>query len=315
MRERTHRRSAPATPNPHSRSRGRSRGRGSDGASGMVVIENADRPMTDHLRRIREHMGLETKALLLEAEQARLFDHSTNRGSEAEHSILRWLRARYAPGYTVSSGEIIDSFDTNIDLKSRQQDGILHRDDPDANRFLLPSGMRLVPVETAAAVVEVKLTLSKEEFEKSDMAATETARLRLRGQPHSMIGTASGVANVNLTSLISPEQEHGIALDHPQLALARPSFAIFAFGGVREVETIASWLRDAQNDRPRLLPGGRVCPAGPTNDVGTGALVAESGRECPRALCPVLEERYRPPRVAAPVIPPRLLSLRDRRCP
>ena len=112
------------------------------------VIDGAD--VTDHLRRIREHIALETKALLLEAERARLFDHNGNRGSEAEQSILRWIRARFAPDYTVSSGEVIDSFDTNADIKSRQQDGILHRNDPEANRFLLPSGMRLVPIERSS---------------------------------------------------------------------------------------------------------------------------------------------------------------------
>ena len=98
--------------------------------------------------------------MLVEAERARLFDHGTNRGSEVEHSVLRWLRMRFAPHYTVSAGEIFDSFDTDADLKSRQQDGILNRNDPDAKRFILPSGMRLVPIEAVAALVEVKLTLT-----------------------------------------------------------------------------------------------------------------------------------------------------------
>jgi hypothetical protein len=33
------------------------------------------------------------------------------------------MRARFAPEYTVSSGEIIDSYDTNAEANSRQQDG------------------------------------------------------------------------------------------------------------------------------------------------------------------------------------------------
>lgn len=198
--------------------------------------------MTNHLRRIREHMALETRALLLEAERARLFDHNGNRGTEAEHSILRWLRARFAPHYTVSSGEIIDSFDTPGDTKSRQQDGVVHRNDPDANRFLLPSGMRLVPIETVAAVVEVKLTLTKEEFQKADRASTETARLRYR------VGHRSDIPDVGgqiFTPVGEAARESGLPLNDPRLKLLGPTFAVFAFGGVSEPETIAGWLKEA----------------------------------------------------------------------
>src|SRR5207237_489871 len=106
--------------------------------------------MSDHRTRMRRYLELETKALLLEAERGRVFDHRGNRGSEAEESIRRWLRRRFEPQYTMSSGELVDSFDTHADKDSRQQDGLLHRNDGDANRFILPSGMRLVPVESVA---------------------------------------------------------------------------------------------------------------------------------------------------------------------
>lgn len=71
-------------------------------------------------------MEHETKALLLLAERARLFDHLGNRGSEVEHGIRAWLNERVGPEYAVSSGEIIDSFDTDANLDSRQQDGVVH---------------------------------------------------------------------------------------------------------------------------------------------------------------------------------------------
>jgi len=190
-------------------------------------------------------MALETKALLLEAERARLFDHNTNRGSEAEHSILRWLRARFAPDYAVSSGEIIDSFDTNAGINSRQQDGILHRNNADANRFLLPSGMRLVPIETVAAVVEVKLTLTKAEFEKADRAAAETARLRLR--PHrdgQIVEKMDDGSNTSL-SLSETQVRDGLAVSDDAFGEPPAAFTVFSFGGVEELDTLRGWLNDA----------------------------------------------------------------------
>jgi len=188
-------------------------------------------------------MALETKALLVQAERARLFEHNGNRGMEAERSVLRWLRARFAPHYTVSPGEIIDSFDTPGDAKSRQQDGVLHRNDAEANRFLLPSGMRLLPIETVAAVVEVKLTLSKEEFERADRAAAETSRLRYRVPARGALLPSVGPP---YTALEARAIEDGLPVDDARLGRYRPTFAIFAFGGTREIETIATWLAHAQ---------------------------------------------------------------------
>lgn len=198
--------------------------------------------MTSHLRRIREHMDLETKALLLEAQRARLFDHNGNRGTEAEHSILRWLRSRFAPKYTVSSGEIIDSFDTNADGKSRQQDGILHRNDPEANRFLLPSGMRLVPIETVAAVVEVKLTLTKEEFENADKAAAETARLRLRPRKSGNVLQRGDVGTKEFVGLMDEHVRLGLPVTDSLFGEPPTVFTLFGFGGIERLETIRDWM-------------------------------------------------------------------------
>lgn len=208
--------------------------------------------VTDHLKRIREHMALETDSLLLQAKRARLFDNTTNRGSEAEHGIVRWLRSRFAPSYTVSSGEIIDSFDTNGSIKSRQQDGIVHQNDADANRFVLPSGMRLVPIETVAAVVEVKLTLSKEEFDRANRAADETSSLLLRAnRAHSRLPVWPGepfgktVRGVHVPDPRLTEEQYatGVSLSEPRFRHPPITFALFAFLGDQKLGTIRDWMK------------------------------------------------------------------------
>lgn len=188
-------------------------------------------------------MALETKALQLEAERARLLDHSTNRGSEAEHSILRWIRARYAPWNSVSSGEIIDSFETNSELRSRQQDGVLHQNGPEASRFLLPSGLRLIPIETVIAVVEVKLTLTKDEFERADRAAEETARLRLRPGASGRIIEQMDGGSLQIADVTPEQRRLGIAVGDPAFRTAPVVFTLFAFGGVERLETIQEWMK------------------------------------------------------------------------
>lgn len=198
--------------------------------------------MTDHQRRIRDYMALETEALLVEAKRARLFDHGGNRGRGAEHGILRWLGARFAPDFSVSSGEIVDSFDTNIKLASRQQDGILHRNSLNANRFLLPSGLRLLPIETVAAVIEVKLTLSKQEFESAAAAAKETKRLRYRIPYRGAHQPGFGPPYKPFTEAAS---EEGVPVDDDMLSDWRPMFVVFAFGGVKQIKTIAEWMKAA----------------------------------------------------------------------
>jgi Domain of unknown function (DUF6602) len=216
--------------------------------------------MTTHSARIRSHFECETEDLLLAAQRARLLDHNGSRGHEAEQGILRWLRRALEPDYTVSSGEIIDSFDTNADIASRQQDGIVHRNHRDTNRFCLPSGLRLVPIEGIAAVVEVKLDLNKDEFMKAEIAARETARLRLRPRSDSLVPTdAVGGRNQTNRSLSSDEVEHGIALDDSVLRPNRPTFAVFGFGGTDTPETMAKWLWESNTiDLVACLSGGCV---------------------------------------------------------
>lgn len=204
--------------------------------------------MGSHDERIRKHLDLERRALLLEAERARILDHHGTRGAEAEHSILRWLRARFAPTYTVSSGEIIDSYDTDADLKSRQQDGIIHRNDADANRFVLPSGVRLVPIESVAAVVEVKLTLTIPELQRADEAATQTVRLRYRPGPAGRVPEedARTARDGTFSSLMQRDFAHGLAVGGPKFANNRIMFAVLGFFGTVRPEAIAEFLRTAK---------------------------------------------------------------------
>ncbi len=207
--------------------------------------------MSSHSARIRALWDAEAKALLLEAERAKVLDHHGSRGSEVEHSVLLWLNRRFGPAYSITSGEVIDSFDTAPELASRQQDGIVYRHDHHANRFVLPSGLRLVPVESIAAIVEVKLTLDKGEFDKSDATATQTSRLRLRlasdGQiPHDRIEEqtygSSYCGTLSTASMVAPS---GLALDSPDLRPNRPPFTVFGFRGPAEVDTLVGWLKGA----------------------------------------------------------------------
>jgi len=40
--------------------------------------------------------------------------------------------------------------------------------------------------------------------------------------------------------------DSGLAVDDPRLGLLRPTFAVFAFGGIKEPETVTGWLRHAK---------------------------------------------------------------------
>jgi hypothetical protein len=207
--------------------------------------------VSDHQERIRKHFLAEARALRVEAARARLFDHAGNRGSEIESGILRWLRARLGPEYTVSSGEVIDSFNTNASRRSRQQDGIVHRNDRNANRLAMPSGMRLVPVESVAATVEVKLTLTRKRFTKADELAEETSRLRIRAGDLGAsfpVGDVLGRAGQIRTArnLIDGERENGIALCDAEFIANRVTFAVFAFGGCKSSERLLEMLSAAR---------------------------------------------------------------------
>jgi len=158
-----------------------------------------------------DHMKLETEALQLQAKRARLLDHDGNRGTEAEHGILHWLNARFAPEYVVSSGEIIDAYDTDSTSESRQQDGVLHRNDVHARRFMLASGLRLIPVESVAAVIEVKLSLDKPEFTKAEAAARQTAKLRYALQSGPWISNGSLASS----QILDAENQSGIPMVDP----------------------------------------------------------------------------------------------------
>jgi len=135
--------------------------------------------VTAHHARIRTYMDLETEALQIAARRARVLDHKGSRGSDAEFTLREWLRRRVEPEYTASSGEIIDSFDTDPHLDSRQQDIVIHQNVRAAKQLELPSGLRLIPVETVAAVVEVKLALDRDELLSAKRAAKQTQALHL----------------------------------------------------------------------------------------------------------------------------------------
>jgi hypothetical protein len=132
---------------------------------------------------LTKHMDIERRRLLLAARQARLFDQRGNRGAEVETQVVQWLRGLVEPEYTVSTGEVMDSFGTELPALDRaerhQLDAIVHQNTRHARRLTLPSGLRLVPIETVAAVVEVKLEVDHSKFKLTDAAAAHTGKLRL----------------------------------------------------------------------------------------------------------------------------------------
>jgi hypothetical protein len=110
--------------------------------------------------------------------------------------------------------------------------------------------MRLVPIESVAATIEVKLSLTRKRMLDADSAATETSRLRYR---FSGSIPTSAVARRPLAygseSTCNPTQDErnaGLALADPAFAPNRPTFAIFAFGGLKTPERLVGWLRECR---------------------------------------------------------------------
>lgn len=186
-------------------------------------------------------MDVEARFLAAAADRARVLDHKGNRGTDAEHAVVRWLRDRIEPEYTVSSGEVVDSFQTNIDRDSRQHDAIVHENSRFARRFSLQSGLRLVPIETVALIVEIKLDLDATKFKDADDAAAETAKLRLAVDRFERVAGAGGPVSERM----KPGPEGGMACNDRELR-GRVRFAVFAFNGPKRRETIAEWLRAAR---------------------------------------------------------------------
>lgn len=209
--------------------------------------------MSDDLDRFRRYMAVESEFLAAEARRARLLDHKGNRGTSAEYSLLQWLRSRVEPEFTVSSGEIVDSFSTNHPRDNRQHDAIVHRNTRFARRFTLPSGLRMVPIEEVALVVEIKLSVDAQKFRDADAAASDTASLRLALEQHVVNAGAGGVGGLRTT--VKPGPIGGLPISAPEVA-GRLEFALFAFEGPSRVETLAEWLRSATTIRTICCLGG-----------------------------------------------------------
>lgn len=189
-------------------------------------------------------MDVEARYLAAAADRARVLDHRGNRGFDAEQAVSRWLRDRIEPEFSVSSGEVVDSFQTNVEHDSRQHDAIIHENTRFARRFSLQSGLRLVPVEAVALVTEIKLDVDATKFKEADDAATETARLRLAVDRVEPWSGAGGPVKDHFTSGPADGLE-----TTAQQVLGRVQFALFAFNGPTKPETLAEWLRAARTIR------------------------------------------------------------------
>jgi hypothetical protein len=182
-------------------------------------------------------MKAEAERLIAIGRAVKVFENDSNRGQEAEEAIRAWLRAWLQPAYAVSAGEVIDSVEPPGVPIARQQDGIIHTNTVDATRFTLPSGVRLVPIEEVAATVEVKLTLSKEEFVRADTAAAELLSRQLVVQYQQRNEKGERVVEPWPSD---PETKPLSALRE------RTMFMLFGYFGPASTETLAAWLREAK---------------------------------------------------------------------
>ena len=110
-----------------------------------------------------------------------------------------------------------------------------------------------LPYATGASI-EVKLTLTKEEFDRANIAAEETSRLRLRAHPRRSalptLATETHGKNVDGVWMPDPhitdeQHEAGVALSEARFGGSPVTFALFAFGGIENIGTIRSWMKGA----------------------------------------------------------------------
>lgn len=233
--------------------------------------------MSDNLRRFSAFLDAERNALLAAAQRTRALDHMTNRGTDYERSIRAWVRDFVEPEYTVSDGEIIDSFNTNPDKDSRQRDAIVHKNARRARRFTFGDGMRLVPIESVALLLEVKLTIDSDKFRLADVAAQEANELRLAVDRITRPVNHSAELGCDVAEegrVYGPEEGTRLA----DTTNKRVWYGIIAANGP-EVETLAGWLRSGTTIdfvcclstgcafRPPFARGECVHPAMATCDV------------------------------------------------
>ena len=195
--------------------------------------------MTDHRRRFADFIDTERRLLEAFAARARTLDHNTNRGSDFERIMSRWLRERVEPEFTASAGEVVDSFRTNANIDSRQHDVIVHHNTRHARTFTFEGGVRLVPIESVAAIVEVKLSVDRPAFDTSDAALSITNNLRLAVGGREVLSGAGGGTIERVTS--APEDGVAVA-DTP----GRIANILFAFEGPSETATLIDWLQSAK---------------------------------------------------------------------
>jgi len=232
--------------------------------------------MSDNLHRFSAFLDAERNALLAAAQRARALDHKTNRGTDYERSVRAWVRSFVEPEYTVSEGEIIDSFNTNPERDSRQRDAIVHKNTRRARRFTFGEGMRLVPIESVALLLEVKLLIDADKFKLADLSAQEANELRLAVDRITRPVNHSAELGIDVAEegrAYGPGEGTRVAD-----AYKRVWCGIIAANGP-EVETLAGWLRSGTTIdfvcclstgcafRPPYARGAQVHPAMATCDV------------------------------------------------
>lgn len=141
-----------------------------------------------HADHILAAQAAETRARL---NAASLVSHPGERGRAREKALKRFLRGIAPRGFDVDTGFVIDS----NGQQSRQQDLVFVR--RDYHPVFRVSGISFFPVESVAAVVEVKSSLTSRTLTDALESGASVKRLdrTSNGQNYVVTGGAGGTAN------------------------------------------------------------------------------------------------------------------------
>lgn len=120
--------------------------------------------------RVGEHFDALENQLLSEAKKLSSVYHTTIVGSAREFFVKNFLRKHLGEMYGVGSGEIIASKKPS-DLNERQQDIIIY--DKKYPKLNLAEELDSFLIESVFCTIEVKTTLTEEEYKKAALAACE----------------------------------------------------------------------------------------------------------------------------------------------
>lgn len=201
----------------------------------------------------RQQLELLQKQMTLRFEEIRaMYEHTGNKGSNAEKILRDFLQQFLPPYYRIGEGEVIDQTGAH----SRQIDIVITNEyHPYLNDLTAPS---IFIIEGVSCVAEVKSVLNGEELEKALKNSLSFKRLEI-------------------ALPMETEISHSNPEDLSRFVFKRPSF-LFAFESKLSISTIKERIEDwnklhnlsipEQIDGVFILTGGSIINHG----YGTGAL-------------------------------------------